>query len=42
MGIPTVDGLGPDGVGIHAENEHLILPSLIKRAALLTELLIHL
>lgn len=42
MGIPTVDGLGPDGVGIHAENEHLILPSLVKRATLLAELLIHL
>jgi len=42
MGIPTVDGLGPDGVGIHSENEHLILPSLIERTALLTELLIHL
>jgi glutamate carboxypeptidase len=42
MGIPTVDGLGPDGAGIHAENEHLLLPSLIKKTALLTELLIHL
>jgi glutamate carboxypeptidase len=42
MGIPTVDGLGPDGVGIHSENEHLLLPSLIKRTALLTELFIHL
>jgi glutamate carboxypeptidase len=39
MGIPTVDGLGPDGNGIHAENEHLILPSLIDRTALLTEIL---
>ena len=42
MGIPTVDGLGPDGVGIHAENEHLLLPSFIQRTTLLTELLIHL
>jgi len=39
LGIPTIDGLGPDGDGIHAENEHLILPSLIQRTALLTELL---
>jgi len=39
MGIPTVDGLGPDGDGIHAENEHLIISSLVKRTALLTELL---
>jgi len=39
IGIPTVDGLGPDGVGIHAENEQFILSSLIKRTALLTEIL---
>jgi len=39
LGIPTIDGLGPDGEGIHAENEHLLLPSLVERTALLTELL---
>jgi len=39
MGIPTLDGLGPDGDGIHAENEHLILSSLPERTALLTELI---
>jgi glutamate carboxypeptidase len=39
LGVPTIDGLGPDGDGIHAENEHLLLPSLIRRTALLTELL---
>jgi glutamate carboxypeptidase len=39
MGVATLDGLGPDGAGIHAENEHLLLPSLIERTALLTELL---
>lgn len=38
IGRPTLDGLGPDGDGMHAENEHLILPSLIDRAALLVEL----
>ena len=42
MGIPTIDGLGPDGNGIHAENEHLLLSSLIEKTAFLTELLIHL
>jgi glutamate carboxypeptidase len=42
LGLPTLDGLGPDGEGIHAENEHLILSSLIKRTALLTEILIRL
>jgi glutamate carboxypeptidase len=41
-GVPTVDGLGPDGEGIHAENEHLLLPSFIERTALLTELMIQL
>ncbi len=39
LGIPTIDGLGPDGEGIHADNEHLLLPSLVMRTALLTELL---
>jgi glutamate carboxypeptidase len=38
-GAATLDGLGPDGAGIHAEDEHLLLPSLIERTALLTELL---
>lgn len=42
MGIPTLDGLGPDGDGIHTENEHLLLSSLIERTALLTEILIQL
>ena len=42
LGIPTVDGLGPDGEGMHAENEHLLLPSLVLRTALLTELLLQL
>ncbi|MGB8952833.1 MAG: M20 family metallopeptidase [Candidatus Aminicenantales bacterium] len=39
LGIPTLDGLGPDGNGIHSENEHVLLPSLVQRTALLTELL---
>jgi glutamate carboxypeptidase len=39
MGIPTLDGLGPDGDGIHAEHEHILLPSLVERTALLTKLL---
>lgn len=39
LGVATIDGLGPDGDGIHAENEHLLLPSLVQRTALLTELL---
>ncbi|OGD19183.1 MAG: hypothetical protein A2Y70_06610 [Candidatus Aminicenantes bacterium RBG_13_64_14] len=39
MGIPTLDGLGPDGDGIHAEHEHLLLSSFVERTALLTEFL---
>ncbi len=39
VGVATLDGLGPDGDGIHANHEHLILPSLVQRAALLVELL---
>ena len=39
LGKPTLDGLGPDGDGIHAEHEHMLLPSFIDRATLLVELL---
>jgi glutamate carboxypeptidase len=39
LGRPTLDGLGPDGEGMHAANEHLLLPSFVERAALLIELL---
>jgi len=42
LGVPTLDGLGPDGDGIHAEHEHLLLPSLVQRTALLTEMLLQL
>jgi glutamate carboxypeptidase len=39
LGIPTLDGLGPEGDGLHAADEHVLLPSLVERAALLVELL---
>jgi glutamate carboxypeptidase len=42
FGKPVLDGLGPEGDGLHAEDEHLLLPSLVERAALLTELLLKL
>lgn len=42
LGKATLDGLGPDGDGIHALDEHLLLASLVQRAALLTELLLRL
>jgi len=39
LGIPTLDGLGPDGDGAHAESEHVILASLPERAALAARLI---
>jgi glutamate carboxypeptidase len=39
LGRPTLDGLGPDGDGIHADDEHILLSSLVGRAALLTEIM---
>jgi glutamate carboxypeptidase len=34
LGLPTLDGLGADGDGAHAEHEHVLIPSLPERAAL--------
>ena len=34
-GIPTVDGLGPEGVGAHSDSEEASLASLLDRSALL-------
>lgn len=34
LGLPTLDGLGADGDSAHAEDEHVLLPSLPERAAL--------
>jgi glutamate carboxypeptidase len=34
LGRPTLDGLGPDGDGAHAEHEHVLVSSLPVRAAL--------
>jgi glutamate carboxypeptidase len=42
VGTPALDGLGPEGEGLHAANEHLLLPSFIQRTALLTRLLLEL
>ena len=42
MGIPTLDGLGPDGSGAHALDEHVVVESLVTRAALLTHLVLNL
>ncbi|MCL6632559.1 MAG: M20 family metallopeptidase [Alicyclobacillus herbarius] len=34
LGVPTLDGLGARGDGPHAEHEHILIPSLVERAAL--------
>lgn len=34
LGLPTLDGLGADGDGAHAEDEHVLLSSLAPRVAL--------
>lgn len=39
LGIPTLDGLGAPGDGAHALHEHVIVPELTPRAALLATLL---
>jgi glutamate carboxypeptidase len=39
LGVPTLDGLGVDGAGAHAEHEHIILSDLPRRAALITRLI---
>ncbi|MDR6882473.1 M20 family metallopeptidase [Bacillus sp. 3255] len=39
LGIPTLDGLGAVGEGIHAENEHVEIDQLPVRAALIAGLL---
>ena len=42
LGIPTLDGLGAIGEGMHAENESVFLDRLPERVALLAGLLEHL
>jgi glutamate carboxypeptidase len=39
LGIPTLDGLGPDGGGAHAVDEHVLVADLPLRLALFTRLL---
>ncbi|MGB4704411.1 MAG: M20/M25/M40 family metallo-hydrolase [Candidatus Saccharicenans sp.] len=42
LGLPCLDGLGPEGEGMHAPHEHLLIPTFIQRTALLTCLLLEL
>jgi glutamate carboxypeptidase len=39
LGIPTLDGLGAIGDGAHALHEHVVVPELVPRAALIANLL---
>ena len=39
QGVPTLDGLGPEGGGAHADDEHVLLTSMPARAALVAGLL---
>ncbi|XWX02763.1 M20 family metallopeptidase [Aggregatilineales bacterium SYSU G02658] len=39
MGIPTLDGMGPQGDGLHALDEHVVLNSLPERATLVAGIL---
>ncbi|WP_131829689.1 M20/M25/M40 family metallo-hydrolase, partial [Teichococcus deserti] len=39
MGIPTLDGLGVQGAGIHTLQEHLLIDSLVPRARMFAGLL---
>jgi glutamate carboxypeptidase len=39
LGVPTLDGLGARGGGAHADDEHIVVDSLVERANLLLLLL---
>jgi glutamate carboxypeptidase len=39
LGVPVLDGLGPDGAGAHALHEHVEIASLADRAALIALLI---
>ncbi|MFG1626123.1 M20 family metallopeptidase [Kribbella sp. NPDC049227] len=42
LGVPTLDGLGPEGAGAHADHEHVLIESMPRRTALLAGLLMEL
>lgn len=39
LGVPVLDGLGPEGDGAHAVHEHIVVDSLLQRTALIALLL---
>lgn len=42
LGVPTLDGLGVEGGGAHADDEHILIDSFPKRATLLAEFMLEL
>ena len=42
LGIPTLDGLGVKGAGLHTLNEHIEIDSLVERARLISGMLMRL
>ncbi len=42
LGIPTLDGLGVDGMGAHADHEQIVVADLPRRPAMLVRLLLDL
>jgi glutamate carboxypeptidase len=39
LGVPTLDGLGPDGGGAHADSEHFLIDSWLQRTRLLRRMI---
>lgn len=39
LGVPTLDGFGPEGDGAHADHEHVLIDSMPSRSALIAGLL---
>lgn len=39
LGIPTLDGLGAEGGGPHAEYEHVVIDAMPRRAALISQII---
>lgn len=42
LGIPTLDGLGAEGAGAHAQHEHVLIDAIPRRSALFAHLLLQL
>ncbi|MCB9437231.1 MAG: M20 family metallopeptidase [Anaerolineales bacterium] len=39
LGIPTLDGMGPEGAGMHAAHEHVLIRSIPRRAAFIAAII---